>query len=68
MGECHSLHCLANSFFFHVKSISSPGENVSGILPLPPNLPFFMFFFVFCLYIYVIMNNDDHVYKLTIRH
>ena len=59
MGECHSLHCLANSFFFHVKSISSPGENVSGILPLPPNLPFFMIFFYIYIYIYIYMCNNE---------
>ena len=40
-AKIHSLYCLANSFFFHDKSISSPGEKVSGILPLPPNLPTF---------------------------
>ena len=41
-AKVHSLYCLANSFFFHDKSISSPGENVSGILPLPLNLPIFI--------------------------
>ena len=41
-AEIHSLYHLANSFCFHDKSISSPGENVSGILPLPPNSPIFI--------------------------
>ena len=43
-AKIHSLYCLANSFFFHDKSISSPDENVSGILPLPLNLPIFISF------------------------
>ena len=41
-AKVHSLYCLANSFFFHDKSISSPGENVSGIQPFLPNLPIFI--------------------------
>ena len=39
--KIHGLYCLANSLFFHEKSIPSPGENVSGILPLPPNFAHF---------------------------
>ena len=34
-----NLDCLSNSFFFHDKSIWSSGENISGILSLPSNLP-----------------------------
>ena len=30
-AKVHSLYCLANAFFFLDRSISSPGENVSGI-------------------------------------
>ena len=41
-AKVHSLYCLANSFFFHDKSISSPGETFSGILPLKPNSPIFI--------------------------
>ena len=41
-AKVHSLYCLRNSFLFHDKSISSPGKDISGILPLPPNLPIFM--------------------------
>ena len=40
-SQNHILYCLANSFFYD-KFISSPGENVPGILPLPPNLPIFI--------------------------
>ena len=43
-GKNQSLYCLANSFFLQDKSISSPSENVYGILPLPPNLPTFINF------------------------
>ena len=40
-SQNHILYCLANSFFYD-KFISWPGENVPGILPLPPNLPIFI--------------------------
>ena len=39
-AKVHILYYLANSFFFHDKFISSPGENVSGILPLHRIYPF----------------------------
>ena len=41
-AKVHSLYCLANSFFFIDKSVSSSGENISCILPLSPNLPIFI--------------------------
>ena len=50
------LYCLANSFFLQDKSISSLGENISGILPLPLNSTIFISFWQRSLLIYLFMH------------
>ena len=55
-AKIHSLYCLVNSFFFQDKSISLLCKNVSGILPLSPNLPIFISSWQGSLLIYLIMQ------------
>ena len=55
-AKIHFLYCLANSFFYHDKSIWPLSESISDILPLTPNFPIFISFWQRSLLIYLFMQ------------